>query len=418
MTRPLHLLLASLAIAAFGCADVAGPEKPASDPDLGLSAAKADRISNRTDIRGELAIGSTIAESIDYPSYYLGRTATFKAGQRFQVDLTTNRKSLVRMYGPSTGLIDGLPVFGSALVKAGTRKIGRKQVSSFAFDVPADGTYMLVYGPKWVWAADYKIDVTCLEGCVAADACEGDWDCEAGEFCGDNGVRCIRAPCDANYDICQNRHPSGGRCTRDGECGAGLACRNDRCAAQSCSADEDCDDGFCGCAEQGCASRICKDYAPEGESCGGFRMAHLVRQCGPEFACVAPYNIIADIPGHCGEMTTVAEVLANPRAFDGRFIAIQGVIDPNVPFCTKIACSASNQCCNACGASQRLYDDSTQFGTEGLYLDDNGLALGCKGDNCTWADHCDVPNGNAWVAGWFRLNGVTPRLEITSRYGY
>lgn len=418
MKRHLTIFLSSLA--AIGCADAADPEKPASDPDVAVSAAKADSLSNYwTDIRGELAIGEAIVESIDFPSYYFGRTADLKAGQRLQIDLVSNRKSTVRLYGPSTGTVDGYPVFGAALVKADTRRDAGRQVSSFVVDVPSDGTYMLVYGPMWVWAADYQIDVTCLAGCAAPDACEGDWDCGPGKFCGDNGVRCVRAPCDANYDVCQSQLGAGSSCTRDGECAAGTACRQGTCRTEPCGETAECDGGFCGCADQTCDGSICKDYAKEGESCGGFRMAHLVRHCSPDFACVAPYDIIADIPGHCGQMTTVAEVLADPKAFDGRFVAMKGVIDPNSPYCTKIACSAENPCCNGCGASLRVYDDASQFGTEGIYLSEEGVALGCQGNECTWRDHCAVAPGNAWVAGWFRLeDGVTPRLDVVARYGY
>lgn len=417
MHRPLVLFFASLTIGA--CADAASTDKPASDPDLAVVSAKADRVSNYwTDVRGELAIGTRIVESIDFPSYYFGRTTELRAGQRFQVDLVTNRKSLVRVYGPATGTIDGLPVFGSSLVKADTRKVSGKQTSSFAFDVPADGTYMLVYGPENVWAADYQIDVTCLGGCQQADACEDDYACKPGQFCGDNGVRCVRAPCDANYNVCQAQHTIGGNCSRDAECGAGSACRDNVCAAQLCEAESDCNNGFCGCSDSTCSTRICKNYAAEGESCGGFRMADRVRFCSSEFECVGPHDIIADIPGHCGEMTTVAEVVTDPRAFEGHFVAIKGVVDPNAPGCTKIGCSDANPCCNQCTANLRVYDDSTQFGTEGIYLSEEGTALGCTGNECNTRDNCALAPGNYWVAGWLRLDGGAPRLDVVARYAY
>jgi hypothetical protein len=409
-------------LVAVGCSDAADSEKPASDPDLAVSSAKADRISNYwTDMRGELAIGETIVDAIDYPSYYFGRTAELQAGQRFQIDLVSNRKSLVRLYGPATGIVDGQPVFGSALVRADTRKVSGQQTSSFTFEVPAAGTYLLVYGPQWVWAAEYRIDMTCLEGCAPADACENDWNCEADEFCGDNGVRCVRAPCDANYDVCQDRLGDGAQCVRDGECALGLSCREGTCTGEVCTSSDECVNGFCGCADGSCTSSICKDFAKEGESCGGFRMAHLVSHCSPDFACVAPYDLIADIPGHCGAMTTVAEVLADPRAFEGRFIAVKGVIDPGAPYCTKIACSQENPCCNGCSANLRLFDAVSEIGSSGLYLDEDGAALGCSGGNeCTWESTCTLERGNYWVAGWFRLEdgGVTPRLDIVARYAY
>jgi len=418
MHRPIALFVASLTI--LGCADSASSDKPASDPDLAFVAGKADNVSDYwTDIRGELAIGTRIIESIDFPSFYLGRTVELRAGQRFQVDLVTNRKSLVRIYGPATGSFDGLPTFGASLVRADTRKVSGKQTSSFAFDVPANGTYMLVYGPKNVWAANYQIDVTCLAGCVAADACEGDYDCKAGEFCGDNGVRCIQAPCEANYNVCRSKVGDGSSCSRDGECAAGFACREGVCDAQVCETETDCINGFCGCADSSCRTRICKDFAKEGERCGGFRIADRVRFCSKDFACVAPYDIIADIPGHCGEMTTVAEITADPAGFDGRFVAIKGVVDPNSPHCTKIGCSDSNMCCNQCSATLRVYDNRAEFGTEGIYLSEAGTSLGCAGNECNVRGTCALAPGNYWVAGWFHLDGgVTPRLDIVARYAY
>ena len=415
-----HLAFIFAGLTVLACADAQTSDKPASDPDQAVLSGKADGLSNYwTDIRGELAIGTRITESIDFPSYYFGRTVELHAGQRFQIDLSTNRKSLVRFYGPSNGSYDGVFTFGAPLVKADTKKKSGKHSSSFAFDVPADGIYMLVYGPENVWAADYQIDVTCLGGCVSAEACEDDSVCQDGEFCGDNGVRCVRAPCDANFNVCQAKRGIGGTCSRDGECAAGSACREGVCAAQACAEESDCDNGFCGCADVSCTGRICKDFAKEGESCGGFRMADRTRFCSSEFTCVAPYDIIADIPGHCGEMTTVAAILAAPADYDGHFVAIKGVFDPNAPFCTKIGCSDANPCCNSCGATMRVYDDASQFGTEGIYLSEEGVSLGCNGNECNVLEHCGVTAGKYWVAGWFRLDaGVSPRLEIVARYEY
>lgn len=418
MRRTFCMFAASLAVLA--CGNDESNDKPDFDPDLAVSAAKADGLSDYwTDIRGQLPVGSSLQESIDFPSFFFGRTAQLSAGQRFQIDLRTNQRALVRLYGPAIDVIDGYPIFGRPLVRADTRKDSGEHVSGFAFDVPADGTYMLVYGPKWVWQADFYVEMRCLEGCAAAEACDGDWDCHQGEFCGDNGVRCVRAPCDANFDVCQAKVGAGEGCSRDGECQAGLACRGGGCTAELCETDDDCDDGFCGWSTGSGEATICKDYAMEGESCGGFRPADTVRFCSPEYACVGPYDVIADIPGHCGAMTTAEEVLADPRAFDGRFIAIKGVLHAGPPICTLMACDTANPCCNSCGADLRLFDDPSQVDREGIYTTEEGANLGCGGNECTWADNCAVAPGNAWVAGWFHLdNGITPRLDIVARYPY
>jgi len=420
--------LALIALIAPACADSApADDKVAVDPDT-IVAAKADATSNWwTTITGTLPLGQEIKESIDWPDYYLGRTLVLTAGQEIEIKVASNRKSLVGFYGPSTGTFDGQPLFGRALVKTETRKRDGKQVVTFTATAPADGTYMLLYGPTNVWSATYNITATCVSGCLPADACLADDACPGDEFCGWNGVACIRAPCDAAYDVCQARHDVGGACSRDRECAEGLTCGEaGRCVGGTtpiggaCATNGDCADGFCGCVGDRCDSSQCKPYAAEGESCGGFRPASSVQMCAPAFQCVAPYDIIADIPGHCGALTTVAEVLANPAKFDGRFIAIKGVVDPGAAMCTKMACGPANPCCNACGASLRVFDRLDQIGSSGIYLSDAGADLGCGGNECTWRDHCAVELGNTWVSGWFSMKdgGVTPHLAITSRWSF
>lgn len=423
---------ASLALIALvpACADNApADDKTAVDPDTIVTTAKADATSNWwTTITGTLTFGKTIKESIDWPDYYLGRTLELRAGQKVEFKVASNRKSLVAFYGPATSFVDGQPLFGRAIVKTETRRRDGQQVVTFTASAPADGTYMLLYGPTNVWYATYDITTSCVSGCLPADACLSDAACPADEFCGWNGVACIRAPCDAAYDVCQARHDVGAGCTRDRECGEGLTCgQAGTCVGGTtpidgaCQTHGDCANGFCGCVGDRCDSQVCKPFAAEGESCGGFRPASMVRMCSPAYACVAPYNIIADIPGHCGVMTTVAQVLADPKKFDGRYIAIQGVIDAGAAMCTKMACSMANPCCNACGADLRLYDDPTHVGTiEGLYLAEADAHLGCGGNECTWRDHCAVEPGNHWVSGWFRMEdgGLTPRLSLDSRWGF
>jgi len=359
-STPTLLLL--IAASFMACVDEPCAEKPFVDPDETLETGKADRISNfSTTHRGPLTLGVMLEDSIDFPDLYLGRTTTLRAGQRIQVDLLSDRRSLVRVYGPAHGEVDGRPTFGPALVKADTRRDGSSHFSSFDFDAPADGIYMLVYGPKTVWAADYLIEATCTAG-----------------------------PCKGGLPL-----------------------------GEACELDEECDNGFCGCAAQACDVRVCKAFAAEGETCGGFRMAHLTTRCSPDFDCVAPYDIIADIPGHCGAMTTVAEVLANPTRFDGRYIGIKGLIDSNSAACTKIGCPIENMCCNACSAHMRVYDDKSQLGTEGIYTYEDGSPLSCDGNECNWREMCDIALGNYWVSGWFSMrDGITPSLDIERRFGW
>ena len=116
--------------------------------------------------------------------------------------------------------------------------------------------------------------------------------------------------------------------------------------------------------------------------------------------------------------TTVAEVLANPAAFDGRYVAIRGVVDSSLAACTKIGCPDTDLCCNQCHALQRLFDAPAQVGTlEGLVLSEAGDLLGCSGDSCTYQQHCAIGDGGHWVSGWFRLvDGVSPTLELERRF--
>lgn len=162
----------------------------------------------------------------------------------------------------------------------------------------------------------------------------------------------------------------------------------------------------------------CERIAAEGESCGGHVPVELFWRCEPQFDCVAPHGIIADIPGHCGVYATVAELLANPAAYDGHFVAVRGEIQRRVAACTKIACSTANPCCNTCFAALNLFDEGMDpANTEGVYLTENGANLSCSGNSCDYQNHCSVVGGDYWVAGWFTLDGgVTPTLDIVRRY--
>jgi len=163
----------------------------------------------------------------------------------------------------------------------------------------------------------------------------------------------------------------------------------------------------------------CEQIAAEGEECGGFVPVELFKSCEAQFECVAPHGIIADIPGHCGVYATVAQLRANPAAYDGHFVAVRGEIQRRVAACTKIACSASNPCCNQCFAALNLFDEgSDPTTTEGVYLTENGASLSCSGNSCDYQNHCSVEGGDYWVAGWFSMadGGVTPTLDIVRRY--
>jgi hypothetical protein len=320
MMRSTSLLFA-ITLAACASADTkTGPEEG--------STASESTISNYyTTIVGTLALGSTITESIDYPSYYLGRTIVLRKHQSLKLVVSSNRKSTVHFYGPASSFgLDGEPRFGAPMVRTATKKSGSKQTVTFSVTAPKDGTYMLVYGPDNVWNASFQITATCTANC--------------------------------------------------------------------------------------------EQIAAEGEECGGFVPVELFKSCEPQFECVAPHGIIADIPGRCGVYATVAELLANPAAYNGHYVAVRGEIQRRVAACTKIACPVSNPCCNQCHAALNLFDEGMDpTTTEGVYLTENGASLGCSGNSCDYQNHCSLAGGDYWVSGWFTLDGgVTPTLDIDRRF--
>jgi len=162
----------------------------------------------------------------------------------------------------------------------------------------------------------------------------------------------------------------------------------------------------------------CEQFAAEGERCGGFVPVELFKTCEPTLDCLAPHDIIADIPGHCGVTVTVAELLASPAAYDGHYVAVRGEIQRRVAACTKIACPISNPCCNQCHASLNLYDEGADPTTsEGVYLTEEDEQLSCSGTSCTYQNNCSLDTGNYWVSGWFSLtDGVTPSLALVRRF--
>jgi len=163
-------VLAAAALSVAACADATTK----STPDDESSTTAGSTISNQyTTIVGELALDAAISDAIDFPEYYLGRTIELRAGQALEMTITSSRKSLVQVYGPATGVVDGQPQFGKALVTTETKLTAGKQHASVDVNAPAPGTYFLVYGPTNVWKASYVLRATCVAGCEAV-AAEGE----------------------------------------------------------------------------------------------------------------------------------------------------------------------------------------------------------------------------------------------------
>ena len=180
-----------------------------------------------------------------------------------------------------------------------------------------------------------------------------------------------------------------------------------------CDGDDQCGDwGWCACDDRSCDTRVCKAFVGEGERCGGFVPADLAVSCGPNLRCVADPRV-ADIPGTCATQATVAEILAQPADFDGRFVFIDAQVGHGYALCTQMACSPEAPCCNTCGAEQQLFDaDMTPGQVQGLTLEGaEGEHYGCSGDSCGYGDNCALDEVDTWVLGTVRDGQFGPKVE-------
>lgn len=353
MKKFLMIVCALLFVAACGAdGDVDTPvgDKPSANPDAELTG-KADRLSNwYTEIRGELTAGEVVEGEIGYPDWFHGYTVELEAGTTQRIKVQASAEGLVRLYGPSyASYSNGRPYFTRAAVRTVTEEELRGyHVAEFDFEVERSGTYLVVYGPRYVWNATYDVLAECAAGCEASTDC-------------------------ASHD--------------------------------------ECTDGWCRATDASSTSRECVPYVGEGQGCGGFTLPHMQESCSPELTCVfRPF--IADAPGTCRHNLTVAELEADPRTWDGVRVNVDGYINTEPAICTQMACGPENPCCNRCGAGQVLADDSSTFGsTLGLEQNGETFGCGgdsCNYDqNCT-VD----PTGKYRVVGVFRAGQYQNRIEV------
>ncbi len=112
------------------------------------------------------------------------------------------------------------------------------------------------------------------------------------------------------------------------------------------------------------------------------------------------------------------DLLAAPEKYEGRYVATQGFIQASIAMCTMMAC-APDECCNSCGAGQRLYTKESNFPTadDGLELHEDGQPYRCGGNECEYMNNCTVENGRYWMSGWVRAGEFTGHyLEVERRY--
>lgn len=348
-------LVGALLIAASACGtpvqDTADA-KPVADPDAAV-AGKADGLSNHFTTRmGELPMDDLVEGAIGYPDWFHGYTIDLEAGQTMQFTTWADAQGVVRLYGPARGESDRLR-YGQPAVRSYAAPRGYRSQSEFTFEVEEGGTYMLVYGPYYVWDSDYELSTKCLGGCEV--------------------------------------DPPTSECATHDDCGEGTFCRQ---------LDWDADSG-----------RECVPYEQEGDGCGGFVPPHMVRACSPELSCVfRPF--IADAPGTCRNVATVDEIAANPTDYDGMRVSIDGYVNIGPAICTQMACTPDDPCCNSCGASQVLADTESAF--DGIDLMKDGETMGCGGDSCDYVDNCGLDaTGKTRVVGRVEVGGFgTTTLHI------
>ncbi len=124
------------------------------------------------------------------------------------------------------------------------------------------------------WLADNSR--VCKPWADVGDSCRGFVRAEDRAFC-DPSLHCLRDPSDPTFDL-------------PGTC------------VETCASDSDCNDGFCGYADNSSnPARICKPFQAEWDYCGGFVQPADVTQCAPDFLCYNDQPNIPDAPGVCSK---------------------------------------------------------------------------------------------------------------------
>jgi hypothetical protein len=141
-------------------------------------------------------------------------------------------------------------------------------------------------------------------------------------------------------------------------------------------------------------------------------------ECGQGMQCMQVQCIQAPCFNSCFPISggytvaAAADLGADPMRFNGQKVSVVAVPTTNGAACTRVACSASNPCCNRCSAS---------FSIEGgiLLEDANRQSFSCGGNECNWSASCRP--FAAENAGPYELNGTfsidqygTKRIVIDS----
>jgi len=116
-----------------------------------------------------------------------------------------------------------------------------------------------------------------------------------------------------------------------------------------------------------------------GLGCGG-------GPCAEPAACGAPEAFV-DV--------SLDDLLNDPKAWIGQAVAVTAPVDAGPMYCTKMACSQDNPCCNTCGAGMQFIGK----GGNGVASEVDLEGLSCGGNECTAMDECSYPIGDT-VTVW------------------
>ncbi len=126
--------------------------------------------------------------------------------------------------------------------------------------------------------------------------------------------------------------------------------------------------------------------------------------CNTNIQCIrAPCWSVCEQPAGGYADVTIADLETNRANWSGQRIRVVG--EPHVygAACTRRACQPSNPCCNSCSAGFVL-------GNAVALRDANDQPMGCRGDECNWADTCDpfeaMGSGLYEIRGTFAMDTV------------
>jgi hypothetical protein len=120
--------------------------------------------------------------------------------------------------------------------------------------------------------------------------------------------------------------------------------------------------------------------------------AYVDGYCKAEPGCDIP-------PLYAG--VSLADILADPGAFDGDAVSFTGPVSVGNAICTLAECTEEDPCCNGCGASYVATGDGGTIEIVG-----GGIPqVGCSGSNCDFMDNCSpFPTAPASYILWGTLD--------------